>query len=482
MKKFNSENFLLANDTAVTLYHEFAEHQPIIDYHCHLSPKEIAEDKRWDNMSQIWLYGDHYKWRAMRANGINEKYITGSASDWEKFQAWSKTVPKTLRNPLYHWTHMELEKPFGITDTLLSESTAKNVWDHCNALLKTDDFSCRGIMKQANVELVVTTDDPTDTLEYHKQIKADERFSIQVLPAFRPDKAMSPENPMLFKAYVEKIGETAGMSIVNFMDFIEAITKRHSYFHENGCRVSDHGIEMAYAEDYSSTEIQTIFATVMSGKNLSPDEIRKFKSAMVYQFGVMDHERGWVQQFHLGALRNVNSRMFRTLGPDTGYDVIGDFEIARPVARLLDKLDSENRLAKTILYNLNPRDNDLIASLIGAFQDGTSAGKIQFGSAWWFLDQKDGIEKQLNSLSNMGLLSQFIGMLTDSRSFLSYPRHDYFRRILCNILGTEMENGMIPNDRTLVGGMISDISYNNVKKYFGFTLEKKKYVSEPEKV
>ncbi len=479
MKKFNAENFLLLNDTAIKLYHEFAEHQPIIDYHCHLSPKEIAEDKRWDNMTQIWLYGDHYKWRAMRTNGIDEKFITGNASDWEKFAAWSSTVPKTIRNPLYHWTHMELKKPFGISDTLLSESTAKDVWNRCNTLLKSDDFSCRGIMKQANVKLVVTTDDPIDSLEYHKQIKADGRFSIKVLPAFRPDKAMSPENPILFKEYVDKIGDSAGTSISTFTDFIEAIKKRHTYFHENGCRVSDHGIEMAYSEDYSFSEIHTIFAKVMSGKNLNADEILKFKSAMLYEFGVMDHERGWIQQFHIGALRNVNTRMFRTLGPDTGYDVIGDFEIARPLARLLDKLDTENKLAKTIIYNLNPRDNDLMAAMIGAFQDGTSAGKIQYGSAWWFLDQKDGIEKHLNSLSNMGMLSRFIGMLTDSRSFLSYPRHDYFRRILCNLLGDEIERGLIPNDLQLVGQMVSDISYANTKSYFGFMIEEQKMTGVP---
>lgn len=474
MKKFNDENFLLLNDSAVKLYHEYAEHQPIIDYHCHLSPKEIAEDKRWDNMTQIWLYGDHYKWRAMRTNGIDEKFITGNAGDWEKFEAWSSTVPRTIRNPLYHWTHMELKKPFGISDTLLSQSTAKDVWNRCNTLLKTDDFSCRGIMKQANVKLVVTTDDPIDSLEFHKQIKADTLFSIKVLPAFRPDKAMSPENPILFKEYVGKIGETAGVSISTFTDFIDAIKKRHTYFHENGCRVSDHGIEMAYSEDYSFSEIHTIFAKVMSGKNLNADEIRKFKSAMLYEYGVMNHERGWVQQYHIGALRNVNTRMFRTLGPDTGYDVIGDFEIARPLARLLDKLDTENKLAKTIIYNLNPRDNDLMAAMIGAFQDGTSAGKIQYGSAWWFLDQKDGIEKHLNSLSNMGMLSRFIGMLTDSRSFLSYPRHDYFRRILCNLLGDEIERGLIPNDLQLVGQMASDISYANTKSYFGFMIEEQK--------
>lgn len=470
MDSFISENFLLTNHTAVKLYHQFAEHQPIIDYHCHLSPKEIAEDKRWENMSQIWLYGDHYKWRAMRANGIDEKYITGNASDWEKFQAWARTVPKTLRNPLYRWTHMELKKPFGISDKLLNPETAKEIWEKCNALLHSDDFSARGIMKQANVKLVVTTDDPVDSLEYHAKIKTDDRFNIKVLPAFRPDKAMAVENPAEFKKWLAKLEEASGISVTTYFHFLEALKKRHTFFHEMGCRVSDHGIETAYAEDYTDSEIIAIFVKLLSGFTLDKTEILKFKSAMLYEFGLMDHDRGWVQQYHIGALRNVNERMYRTLGPDTGYDMIGDFEIARPLAKLLSRLDAENKLTKTIVYNLNPRDNDLMASLIGCFQDGSVEGKIQYGSAWWFLDQKDGIEKQLNALSNLGLLSQFIGMLTDSRSFLSYPRHDYFRRILCDMLGREMEQGMIPNDLKLVGGMVADISYHNVKKYFGFTI------------
>lgn len=473
MKPFISENFLLLNRTAETLYHEYAKELPIIDYHCHLSPKEIAEDKRWENLTQIWLYGDHYKWRAMRTNGVAERFITGDATDREKFDRWAATVPATLRNPLYHWTHMELKKPFGITDVLLNPSTAESVWNRANALLRSDDYSARGIMKQAKVELVVTTDDPVDSLEYHAAIRADERFGTVVLPAFRPDKAMAVENAMDFKAYVKKLEAAANRSIATFADFILAIRDRHSFFHSMGCRVSDHGIENAYAEQYTEVEVAVIFAKVMSGRELDPTETLKFKSAMLYEFGVMDHERGWVQQFHIGALRNVNKRMFRTLGPDTGYDTIGDFDIARPLAKLLAKLDDGNTLAKTIVYNLNPRDNEMMAALIGCFQDGSSAGKVQYGSAWWFLDQKDGIERQLNALSNLGLLSRFIGMLTDSRSFLSYPRHDYFRRVLCNLLGTEMENGSLPNDTALVGSMVADISYNNVRRYFDFPVNAK---------
>lgn len=470
MEPFIAENFLLTNHTAVKLYHQFAEHLPIIDYHCHLSPKEIAEDKRWENLTQVWLYGDHYKWRAMRTNGIDERFITGPASDKEKYDAWVRTVPKTIRNPLYRWTHMELKRPFGIADTLLSPATGESVWEHCNALLQTDDFSATGIMRQFNVETVVTTDDPVDTLEYHAAIKANGRNTTTVLPAFRPDKAMAVEDPAAFRQWLDKLELATGRSINTYIDFLEALRQRHSFFHSMGCRVSDHGIETAYAEDYTESEIIAIFVKVLSHKKLEMTEILKFKSAVLFELGVMDHERGWVQQYHLGALRNVNSRMYRTLGPDTGYDVIGDFEIARPLARLLSRLDDQNRLSKTIVYNLNPRDNDLMAAMIGAFQDGSSAGKVQYGAAWWFLDQMEGIEKQLNSLSNLGLLSHFIGMLTDSRSFLSYPRHDYFRRILCNMLGADMENGMIPNDLTLIGQMVSDISYNNVKKYFGFAV------------
>ncbi|MFA6540949.1 MAG: glucuronate isomerase [Bacteroidota bacterium] len=479
MKEFISDDFLLSNKTAVKLYHDYASAQPIIDYHCHLSPQEIAEDKRWENMTQIWLYGDHYKWRAMRTNGVDERFITGKSTDWEKFYEWSKTVPKTLRNPLYHWTHMELKQPFGITDVVLNEKSAKSVWERTNALLNSDGFSCRGIMKKANVELVVTTDDPTDNLEYHRKIKADENFNVQILPAFRPDKGMAVENPAAFQLWVEKLGVSAGMTIANYSDYLDAIKKRHTYFHERGCRVSDHGIETAYAEEYTDAGINAIFTRIMSGKSLTTEEILKFKSAMLYEFGVLDHSRGWVQQYHLGALRNPNTRMFTALGPDTGYDVIGDFEIARPLTKLLDRLDKENKLAKTIVYNLNPRDNELMASIIGAFQDGSAAGKIQYGSAWWFLDQQDGIERQLSALSNMGLLSRFVGMLTDSRSFLSYPRHDYFRRIVCSLFGADIENGLLPNDLELIGNTITDISYRNAKNYFGFTIGEKTTTGVP---
>jgi glucuronate isomerase len=469
---FITENFLLHNETAVALYHDYAKDQPIIDYHCHLSPKEIAENKKFENLTQIWLYGDHYKWRAMRASGVDEKFITGNASDWEKFIAWAETVPKTLRNPLYHWTHMELKRPFGISDKLLNKDTAKEIWETCKAKLAQDEFSVRGIMQRFNVKLVCTTDDPVDSLEYHQNIRANTGFKIRVLPAFRPDKGMAIENGVAFRDWVRKLSEISGITINNFSDYLTAIHRRHDFFHAQGCRVSDHGIETAYTEEYSDFEIKTIFKKALDVQSLERSEILKFKSAMLYEFGIMDHEKGWVQQYHIGALRNINSRMFRTLGPDTGYDSIGDFEIARPLAKLLSRLDDENKLAKTILYNVNPRDNELMATMIGNFQDGSAPGKMQFGSAWWFLDQKNGIEKQIEALSNMGLLSRFIGMLTDSRSFLSYPRHDYFRRVLCNILGDEMEKGLIPNDMSLVGSMIADICFNNANDYFGFGLSR----------
>jgi len=464
---FITENFLLTNKTAQILYHEYAEKMPIVDYHCHLPVNEIAENKKFENITQIWLYGDHYKWRAMRTNGVDEKFITGNASDKEKFFKWAETVPYTIKNPLYHWTHMELKKPFGISDKLLNLDTAEEIWNRCNELLQQDDFSTQGIIKQWNVEVICTTDDPIDSLEYHKKLK-ENPFGTKVIPAFRPDKAMAVENLGEFLNYLKKLELASNTSIKDFQSFIEAIRKRHDYFHENGCRLSDHGIETAYAEDYTLSEIGNIFEKILSKKELTQSEILKFKSAMMYEFGIMDHEKGWVQQLHLGALRNNNSRMYRTLGPDTGWDSIGDFEIARPLAKFLDRLDSENKLTKTIIYNLNPADNELIATMIGNFQDGTVPGKLQYGSAWWFLDQKSGIEKQIDALSNLSLLSRFIGMLTDSRSFLSYVRHEYFRRILCNILGEEIEKGLIPNDIKLIGKMVEDISYNNARNYFDF--------------
>jgi glucuronate isomerase len=465
---FIHDNFLLTTKTSVELYHRYAKDQQIIDYHCHLSPKEIAENRRFDNMTQIWLAGDHYKWRAMRANGIAERLITGDATDWEKFQAWAGTVPKTIRNPLYHWTHMELKRPFGVSDVLLNEVSAENIWKRCNAKLAEGEFSTRGILKQMNVRLVCTTDDPIDSLEYHKKIREDKNFDIRVLPAFRADMTMNIDRGEAFKNYVEKLAAAADFHIASYRDFLGALEKRHSYFHSQGCRLSDHGLETVYVEEFAPKEIDSIFNKALAGETLDPLSILKFKSAVLLELCLLDHKAGWVQQFHLGAVRNTNPRMYRQLGPDTGYDSIGDFRIAQPLIRLLGKLEENDYLAKTIIYNLNPADNEIMATLIGNFQDGKTPGKIQYGSAWWFLDQKDGMERQINALSNMGLLSRFVGMLTDSRSFLSYPRHEYFRRVLCNILGDEMEKGLIPNDIGLIGGMIEDICFNNASRYFNF--------------
>ena len=466
MKKFMDENFLLHTKTAQDLYHNHAAKMPIFDYHCHINPKQIADDVRFENITQIWLYGDHYKWRGMRTNGVEEKYCTGNATDREKFDKWAETVPQTLRNPLFHWTHLELKKFFDI-DKILSPKTADEIWETCNAKLNSPEYSVRGIIKMANVHTICTTDDPIDSLEYHQQIKAS-GFETHVLPAWRPDKAMAVENQKTFNDYIDLLAAAAAMDITTFGDLMTALDKRHAFFHENGCRLSDHGLETAIAEDYTAAEIETIFAKIRSGKDLNQSEILKFKSAMLYEFGVMDHSRGWSQQFHIGALRNNNTRLFRKLGADVGFDSIGDFEIAKPLSKLLDKLDMENKLAKTVLYNLNPRDNELFGTMIGNFQDGSVPGKMQFGSGWWFLDQKDGMEKQINALSNLGLLSRFVGMLTDSRSFLSYTRHEYFRRTLCNILGNDVENGEIPNDMELLGQMVENISFNNAKNYFNF--------------
>jgi glucuronate isomerase len=465
---FITENFLLTNKTAIELYNRFAKDQPIIDYHCHVPPKEIAEDRRFANMTQIWLAGDHYKWRAMRANGINERLITGDASDKEKFFAWAQTVPKTIRNPLYHWTHMELKRPFGISDTLLNENSANNVWERCNARLAENNFTTRGIIKQMNVKLICTTDDPIDSLEYHQKLKNDKSFPVLVLPAFRADKAMNIEQGKSFLAYIEKLGEVSNIQISSYQNLIDALKKRHAFFHSQGCRLSDHGLETAHVENFNEKEIETIFSHALTGATLDQSSILKFKSALLFDLCMMDHAAGWTQQFHLGAMRNTNPKMFRQLGPDTGYDSIGDFSIALPLARLFGKLADRDALTKTIIYNLNPADNEIFATIIGNFQDGNTPGKIQHGSGWWFLDQKDGIERQLNALSNMGLLSRFVGMLTDSRSFLSYPRHDYFRRILCNILGSEMQGGLIPNDINLIGSIVTDICYGNAYNYFNF--------------
>jgi glucuronate isomerase len=468
-KQFIHEEFLLDTRTASRLYHTYAERLPIIDYHCHLSPQEIAEDRRFDNMTQVWLSGDHYKWRAMRTCGVDEHYITGSASDWEKFEAWAKTVPKVLRNPLYHWTHLELKDPFGITNVLLDGKTARAIWNRCNAKLAQPGFSAQSILRKMNVEVVCTTEDPIDSLEHHEAYSKRGNGKTKLVPAFRPDRAMAPEEGgELYVQYLGKLEEAANCEIRDFEGLIRAIRIRHDYFHAHGCRLSDHGIETAYADDYTQAELDKIFKKGRKGEDLAPAELGKFKSAMMHEFGVMDHEKGWVQQFHLGALRNANSRMMRQLGPNTGYDSIGDFEHARPLARFLDRLDSTDQLPRTIFYNLNPSDNELMATMAGNFQDGKIPGKIQYGAAWWFLDQLDGMTKQIDALSYTGVLSQFVGMLTDSRSFLSYPRHEYFRRLLCRILGGEIEQGLIPNDVKLVGALVSDICYNNAKRYFSF--------------
>ena len=466
MKTFMDKDFLLQTETAKGLYHNHAAKMPIFDYHCHINPQQIADDVRFENITQIWLYGDHYKWRAMRTNGIDERYCTGDASDWEKFEKWAETVPYTLRNPLFHWTHLELKKFFGV-DKILNPSTAREIWEECNAKLNTPEYSVRGIIRMANVDTICTTDDPIDSLTYHRQIK-ESGFEVNVLPAWRPDKAMAVENSKSYNEYINKLESASNLKISSFSGLMAALDNRHQFFHDNGCRLSDHGIETAMAEDYTDAEIEKIFGKIRGGAELSQTEILKFKSAMLYEFGIMDHSRGWTQQFHIGALRNNSTRLFRKLGPDVGLDSIGDFEIARPLSKLLDRLDLNNKLAKTVLYNLNPRDNELIGTMIGNFQDGSVPGKMQFGSGWWFLDQKDGMEKQINALSNLGLLSRFVGMLTDSRSFLSYTRHEYFRRTLCNILGNDVENGEIPNDMELLGNMVENICFNNAKAYFNF--------------
>ncbi|QDA62404.1 glucuronate isomerase [Hymenobacter jejuensis] len=468
-KPFLNEDFLLQTETARQLYHEFAKQMPIIDYHCHLPPDQIAEDKQFENLTQIWLYGDHYKWRAMRTNGIDEHFITGDASDWEKFEKWAETVPYTVRNPLYHWTHLELQRYFDVYE-ILDSTSARRIYDECSAKLRTPEYSVRNLMLKMNVQTVCTTDDPADSLEHHRLI-ADSGFPIKVLPTFRPDKAMAVEDPATYNQYLDKLSVAASVEIRSYGNLLTALQRRHDYFAKLGGRLSDHGLEQIYAVDYTDAEISDIFDKVRSGQAPTPDETLKFKSAILVALAEMDWEKGWTQQFHLGALRNNNSRALRNLGPDTGWDSIGDFSQGRALSTFLDRLDTQDKLTKTILYNLNPADNELIATMVGNFNDGTVAGKVQFGSGWWFLDQKDGMEKQMNALSNMGLLSRFVGMLTDSRSFLSFPRHEYFRRILCNLIGNDVENGELPDDMKWLGQVVQNISYGNAKGYFGFENE-----------
>lgn len=468
MKPFLDKNFVLETNTAQELYHEHAAKLPIIDYHCHLNPQLVAENYQFDNLSEVWLAGDHYKWRAMRTNGVDERYCTGKdTTDWEKFEKWAETVPYTMRNPLYHWTHLELKTAFGV-EKILKPETAREIYDSCTAKLRTPEFSARGLMKHYNVETVCTTDDPVDSLEHHVSVK-NEGFEVKMLPTWRPDKAMAVEVAADFKTYVEKLAEVSGISINQFADLIAALRIRHDFFASVGCRLSDHGIEEFYAEDYTQSEIDSIFNKVYGGKSLNLEEIIKFKSAMLVEFAILDWEKGWTQQFHYGAIRNNNTRLFNQLGADTGFDSIGDFTVAKNMSKFFNRLDTNNQLAKTIIYNLNPRDNDLIATMIGNFQDGSVAGKIQFGSGWWFLDQKAGMEAQMNSLSNLGLLSRFVGMLTDSRSFLSYPRHEYFRRILCNLIGNDVEKGLLPSSELpFLGELVENVSYYNAKNFFKF--------------
>jgi len=466
MKSFIHDDFLLQSDAARDLYHTFAKSEPIYDYHCHLPPAQIADNHAFADLAEIWLGGDHYKWRAMRSNGVAERFCTGDADPFAKFQAWAATVPHTLRNPLYHWTHIELKRYFEI-DELLDESTATRIWKKANERLAGPELSTQGILRKFKVDSVGTTDDPTDDLKYHRQFAAS-GHPTRMVPAFRPDKALTVNNPALFNPWVEKLSAAADLDISNLSDFLEALKSRHEFFHQHGSRLSDHGLNQCYADFCSPKTGAAIFSKARRGVAASPEEHAKFASFMMLFFGRLDAEKGWTKQLHLGAMRNTNTRRMKELGADTGFDSIGEYPQGQALAAFLDRLDQENALPKTILYNLNPADNYLFATMLGNFQDGTIPGKIQLGSGWWFLDQKEAMQWQLNALSNLGLLSRFVGMVTDSRSFMSYPRHEYFRRVLCDLIGCDMENGEIPADEALVGTMIRNICFGNAKQYFGF--------------
>ncbi|PZX20146.1 glucuronate isomerase [Breznakibacter xylanolyticus] len=464
MKQFIHPDFILHSETGKRLYHEYASKLPIIDFHCHLSPEMIAIDRQFDNLGQIWLEGDHYKWRAMRSNGIDEKFCTGKVSDYEKFEKWAQTVPYTIGNPLYHWTHLELVRYFGINEQL-SPSTAKSIYDQATALLRSPEYTVRGMMRKMNVELVCTTDDPVDSLEFHLKLKNE--FEIKVLPTFRPDRVLRADDPALLD-YLKQLGQVADVDINSFSSLVTALDKRHAFFTEVGCKLSDHGLDRFFYAPYTQSEVDAIFAKVLAGKSISDDELEKYRTAVLLELARMNHKRGWTQQFHVGALRNNNSRKFRLLGADTGWDSIGNPQDSFKMSRFLDMLDTTDQLAQTILYNLNPADNEMMATMIGNFNDGTAPGKIQYGAAWWFLDQKTGMEEHLKALSALGLTTRFVGMVTDSRSFLSYPRHEYFRRIVCEFFGSEVDKGHIPNDDSLLKPAVEGISYYNAKNYFKF--------------
>lgn len=457
---------MIQNEAGLKLYQDHAENQPIIDYHNHLPPKDIAEDRQFSNLFEIWLEGDHYKWRAMRSNGVDENLCTGDASDFDKFYAFAGTVPHTLRNPLFHWTHLELKRYFGI-DELLNESSAKRIWESTKEQLISKNFSARSLLKKFKVKALCTTDDPADPLDYHDQIAKDDSFDVQVFPTFRPDKALAANQPGLLNPWLDKLGKTCNKDISNFNDLLDCIKQRHDDFHALGARVSDHGLSYCYSEDCSESEASNIFQKARSNSLISHEEHEKYASFLMHYFGILDAEKGWTKQLHVGALRNNNTRKFKAIGPDTGFDSIGDWPQAQKLSRYLNNLDASNQLPKIILYNLNPTDNYIFGSMLGNFQDGSLAGKIQLGSGWWFLDQKEGMEWQLNTLSNLGLLSRFVGMLTDSRSFMSFPRHEYFRRILCNLIGAEMESGEIPNDYSLTGPLVENICFHNAKSFLG---------------
>jgi glucuronate isomerase len=466
---FITEDFLLQSKAARRLYHEYAEQMPIYDYHCHLPAGLIAEDHLFENITKVWLAGDHYKWRAMRTNGVDERYITGEAQDSEKFEQWAQTVPFTVRNPLYHWTHLELKRYFGINELLCGEN-AKDIYDACSEMLRSEGFSVCKLLGKMNVDLVCTTEGPLDNLVHHRKIRENSPV-LKVYTAFRPDKSFATEDLAGLNIFIDKLGQICGGEIRTFDSYIEALRQRHEFFHNEGCRLSDYGLETAYAEQYGADEIAKIFEKIRTNRPLDTNESLKFKSAMMFELASMDAETGWVMQLHIGALRNNNSKMLARLGPDTGYDSIGDLEIARPLSIFLDRLNAADKLPKTILYNLNPRDNAVMATMLGNFQEGSIPGKIQYGSAWWFLDQKNGMEDQIEMLSNLGLLSRFVGMTTDSRSFLSFPRHEYFRRILCNIIGGDIEQGLLPGDIEFIGKMVEDICFNNAEKYFAMSLD-----------